>query len=552
MTKKKKKIFISHLAEYEVVDILGKGGNCQTFKAKVLRTFPEHGKIPRGLNSGKLVVIKIPNIDPSYNYQSIRNFLQRVSNSLDQEFEATQYLRNIKQVAQVLDTGMYTQKVHRKTLSPKFIVQEFVDGQPLNDYLKDKFKSLNGFGFIREPSDFFRIAEKFSRLIRLVHQHRVIHGDIWPDNILIRNHEPVLIDFGESVFRDFGYQHLGRKEQITNAYCAPERLRGEREGRRSDIYSLGGVFYYMVTGENPPVSPRKKYKDDTLKDKIIAGTQNKNENLLKSNCGIADIISRCLRYDKDKRTSNADTLLCEIRTFSFALANESEKTSMISVVKRLKRAVETLKNKGDSFLSSLVELDLSVNASSIEDMSKGILDLAGDHETIISRLCRYLSILDKGDLFLMRSIPTLWSSQNLGINGRFLSMNKLLAQRGVKVRHLFLTTKKDYKNPEVHRIFRAHLKVVLDLQKQRCGQLKAFYRTVSKSERDELLLQGWQGAMIVRRGKVSVLEPVCDSDGKIRTIRFRSLGFNVARCKKEIIADIKNAYNLKQWFIPQA
>ena len=68
-------------------------------------------------------------------------------------------------------------------------------------------------------------------------QHGVSHGDISPDNVFFdRNALPVLIDFG---IRGPG----------TLMYSAPERIEGKPPTEKSDLFSLGALFYYWLTGE---------------------------------------------------------------------------------------------------------------------------------------------------------------------------------------------------------------------------------------------------------------------------------------------------------------
>jgi WD40 repeat protein/serine/threonine protein kinase len=99
-----------------------------------------------------------------------------------------------------------------------------------------------------------RLLLPVARALQFAHKKGVVHRDIKPANILIT-------DSGEPMLSDFGIAKILESEETTNltgtgfgigtpAYMAPEQWAG-RVGPQSDIYSLGVVFYEMVTGRKP-------------------------------------------------------------------------------------------------------------------------------------------------------------------------------------------------------------------------------------------------------------------------------------------------------------
>ncbi len=89
---------------------------------------------------------------------------------------------------------------------------------------------------------------------------QVIHRDIKPNNILFdESGVPKLADFGIAKSREVGSQITQSHEAPgTFSYMSPEQLHGEAQDVRSDLYSLGVVFYLMLTGQLPFKTSREK------------------------------------------------------------------------------------------------------------------------------------------------------------------------------------------------------------------------------------------------------------------------------------------------------
>jgi serine/threonine protein kinase len=124
-----------------------------------------------------------------------------------------------------------------------FIVLEYVAGESLNRVLSREKK-------LPLPRA-LQLAEEIAEALDYAHAQGVVHRDIKPANIL-------LTEDGHAKIADFGIAklnlaHLTVPGRVlgTPAYMAPEQLIGEGSDNRSDIFSLGVIFYAMVTGHSP-------------------------------------------------------------------------------------------------------------------------------------------------------------------------------------------------------------------------------------------------------------------------------------------------------------
>jgi serine/threonine protein kinase len=207
------------VGNFVLLERLGEGGMGQVWKAE-----------DRTLK--RLVALKLMKAELAANAESRARFLReaRLAASVD-------HVRIVRVFGADEDRGI------------PYISMELLQGEPLDAYLK------------REPKPplplVLKIAHQVSQGLAVAHQKGLIHRDIKPSNIW-KEHLPndkirfKILDFGlaKSVEGDQLSTQSGRLLG-TPLYMAPEQWRNSDVDHRADLYSLGVLFYFMVTGRYP-------------------------------------------------------------------------------------------------------------------------------------------------------------------------------------------------------------------------------------------------------------------------------------------------------------
>ncbi|MFX0200510.1 MAG: protein kinase, partial [Candidatus Hodarchaeota archaeon] len=141
-----------------------------------------------------------------------------------------------------------------ETADKTFIVMEFIKGENLSEKVRKRPLPLK---------DTFRIISEVADALEEAHKKGIVHRDLKPSNIMItpQGHAKVM-DFGiakrvyseeEMLSRTITKDTLTHEGSIigTLAYMSPEQARGEQVDSKSDIFSLGIIFYELLSGKSP-------------------------------------------------------------------------------------------------------------------------------------------------------------------------------------------------------------------------------------------------------------------------------------------------------------
>jgi eukaryotic-like serine/threonine-protein kinase len=259
-----------------------------------------------------------------------------------------------------------------------YIVMEFVNGRPLKRLLPDT---------PLPPEEVAAIGARIAFALHDVHRQHVIHLDLKPSNVILReNGEAVLIDFG-----------LSRHDQLpdlvaeefdsaigTGAYIAPEQVLGDRSDPRSDIFSLGVILYFLATGERPYGEPERasEWRRRLWRDPQPPWWWNRQ-----IPPWLQEIILRCLEIDPAHRYGSAAQLAFDLQhPADVSLTGRAERRmrdGLATVVMRRLRARSARPGRRNSVAGQLSRAPIIMAAV---DLSPGAEPLAQAIASTVGRL----------------------------------------------------------------------------------------------------------------------------------------------------------------------
>jgi Flp pilus assembly protein TadD/predicted Ser/Thr protein kinase len=188
----------------------------------------------------------------------------------------------------------------------KFITMEFVEGQSLSHLLLKKGKL--------EPKQAAAVMVQVCRALEAAHAEGVIHRDLKPQNIMLdTNDRVVVMDFGIARSVEAGGMTQTGVVLGTPAYMSPEQARGEELDTRSDLFSMGIIFYELLTGASP-------YKSETALEAMYKRTTEQVRPPIQVAAQIpkplSDIAVHCLEIDKNKRYASAAEIVADLEAWA--------------------------------------------------------------------------------------------------------------------------------------------------------------------------------------------------------------------------------------------
>jgi eukaryotic-like serine/threonine-protein kinase len=262
---------------YEVVSLLGEGGMGAVYKAW-------------DVELSRMVALKVIRPDLARNRAILDRFKQEL-------ILATQVTH--RNVVRIYDLG--------EAEGIKFITMEYVEGEDLATILHKRVKL--------PPREAVALIEQVCRALEAAHNVGVIHRDLKPQNIMWETGS------GRILVMDFGLAKTLEGERMTQTgamvgtmeYMSPEQALAGHLDQRSDIFSLGLIFYELLTGQTP-------FRADSALASLIKRTQERVVPVSELDKSVppqlSQIVSRCLERDVALRYQNASELLADLELWS--------------------------------------------------------------------------------------------------------------------------------------------------------------------------------------------------------------------------------------------
>ncbi|MFQ9435668.1 MAG: Stk1 family PASTA domain-containing Ser/Thr kinase [Ruminococcus callidus] len=260
---------------YELTDLVGEGGMANVYRAS-------------DVLDNRVVAVKILKNEYSESEEFQRRFRD--------ESKAIAMMSH-PNIVKIYDMG-FSDKM-------QYIVMEYIDGITLKDYI-DSEHVLNW-------KDAVHFVVQILRALQHAHNRGIVHRDIKPQNIM-------LLTDGTIKVMDFGIAKFAREESRTATdqaigtvhYISPEQARGDVTDAKSDLYSVGVMFYEMLTGRKPfdtdnPVSIAVMHMQN-----VAVRPRDINPNIPS---GLEEIIMHAMEKDASKRYQTAAEMIRDIEAF---------------------------------------------------------------------------------------------------------------------------------------------------------------------------------------------------------------------------------------------
>ena len=322
-----------HVGKYEILNELGRG-NCGV-------VYLAHDP-----SVDRKVAIKLANPAPSASAPGVE----------ENEFLAE--ARSAGRLQHPNIVGVYDAGLHQ---GQHFLVMEYVDGRTLGQIPSDELS----------PSRVVEIAYDCARALGYAHRANVLHRDIKPDNVIVRQD-------GTAKVMDFSIAAVMQNQKFrpgvvlgTPKYMAPEQIAGVTMGPLSDLYSLGAVMYYMLAGRAPHLASSRPELLRLIQCERALPLRKRRPDLPPR---LDDIVDRLLELDPSKRFASGDELATE-------LLKVWDRRSGVKTQGQLSRPARRLAELPFATLMSPAEVEELMAAGQIRTFQSGELLAGSGHNS---------------------------------------------------------------------------------------------------------------------------------------------------------------------------
>jgi serine/threonine-protein kinase len=275
------------LGQYRILDEIGKGGMGRVYKA-------EH------MTMHRVVALKI------------------LASDLTKTERARQlFQREVRAAARLVHPNIVTAYDANQVGDRMYLVMEYVDGPNLQQLVRSQ-----GPLPVSQACDFVR---QVALGLQYAHETGMVHRDIKPANLLVQRlaarnadappaYNVKILDFGLARLHDpetgrpeghGSAEHSSHTVMGTPDFLAPEQARGEGVDQRSDLYSLGCTFYFLLTGKVP-------FPGGTALEKLVRHSSEDPPPLERRRpdvtVAVAHVVRKLMAKEPDARYDSAEEL----------------------------------------------------------------------------------------------------------------------------------------------------------------------------------------------------------------------------------------------------
>jgi tetratricopeptide (TPR) repeat protein len=272
---------------YEILKTLGEGGMGSVYQA-------------HDVEVDRIVALKVIRPELAGDADILQRFRQ--------ELVLARQITN-RNVVRIYDLGVAD--------GVRFITMEYIDGQELGDILKSRGKM--------PPKEAAEIVLQVCRGLSAAHSEGVVHRDLKPQNVMIdKQGRAAVMDFGiaysleaAAVATVKAQSHDEPAAQLTRVgallgtprYMSPEQARGQGVDRRSDLFTVGLIFYELTMGGLPPGPATLR---EILRDRSTNQIPPPSAADPQMPRAVSDVIVRCLKLDPAERYQSADDIVRDL------------------------------------------------------------------------------------------------------------------------------------------------------------------------------------------------------------------------------------------------
>ncbi|MBX9693583.1 MAG: protein kinase [Cyanobacteria bacterium] len=269
---------------YKVLDVIGQGGMGSVYKVED--------------PSGHVFALKLLKPELCQDRSVLRRFEQEAASLSELQHE---------NIVAVYDHGITND-------GAPYLVMPYLQGGTLSELLAREEKI--------EPTQAVSLMLQICAGLSQAHEQKIIHRDLKPGNLILSNameSDPTvqIVDFGIAKVLETTAGNTTNLTQTgdvfgTTAYMSPEQCQGGDIDYRSDIYSLGCIFYQMITGK-PPFSGANAVQ---VAVKQVSGEVERfaskypDGHILVS---LEQIVQKCMQKDKTDRYQSVNDLIADLK-----------------------------------------------------------------------------------------------------------------------------------------------------------------------------------------------------------------------------------------------